>query len=342
LWKYLLRKLLLVVPLVWSVVTLTFILVELSPGDVADKFFTPETPPEVREMIVAKYHLDDPGWVRYLAMLRNLALFDFGRSMAQDRPVFDIIGDALPNTLVLSGVTLLVVYPLGILIGTLQAVRHNSAFDTGLSVGTLILYSMPAFWLAMMLQLLVAFYWSGWLADLGRAGTITKELADLLSLPSSGMTDAVMYDYLSPGEQVLDRIKHLILPGLAMGVASAGGTARYMRSAVLEVIRQDYIRTARAKGLRELQVVVGHALRNAMLPVITLLGLSVPFLFSGAVLVETIFAWPGMGRVIVTAIYTQDTPLIIACFYVFTLLVAAGNLLADVAYAWADPRIRLE
>lgn len=339
-WKYVLQKVLLVVPLVWCVVTLVFFLVELSPGDVADKYVTPETPPEVREMIVAKCHLDDPAWVRYLAMLRNLATLDFGRSMAQERPVFDIVADALPNTILLSLVTLMVIYPLGIVVGSVQAVRHNRPIDSAASVGTMILYAMPEFWLAMMLQLVLGYYWSGAVTDAMRDGALPSSVGGLLVLPTTGMTDGVMFDYMSSGEQLVDRAKHLLLPGVAMGVASAGGLARYMRSSLLEVIRQDYIRTARAKGLREWTVVVRHGLRNALLPVITLLGLSMPYLFSGAVFVETIFAWPGMGRVIVGAIYTQDTPLIIACFYVFTLLVAGGNLVADLAYAWADPRIR--
>ena len=127
-----------------------------------------------------------------------------------------------------------------------------------------------------------------------------------------------------------------------MGLASMAATARYMRSSVLEVIRQDYVRTARAKGLREITVIVRHAMRNAMLPIVTLLGLSLPSLFSGGVVLETIFAWPGMGRVIVSAIHTQDTPLIVACFYVYTLLVVTGGLVADIAYAWVDPRIRFD
>lgn len=339
-WKYVAQKVLLVVPLVWCVVTLVFVLVELAPGDVASKFVTPEMPPEVRQMVVDKYHLDDPGWVRYLAMLRNLATFDFGRSMTQERPVFDVIADALPNTLVLSLVTLLVVYPVGIVVGTLQAVRHGRAIDTAASVSTLVLYAMPEFWLAMMLQLLLGAYWSTWVK--GHVAVLGPDLVRMLVIPTSGMMDAIEYDFMTGWEQLVDRLKHLVLPGVAMGVASAGGLARYMRSSLLEVIRQDYVRTARAKGLRERQVIVRHALRNALLPVITLLGLSMPYLFSGAVFVETIFAWPGMGRVIVNAIYAQDTPLIIACFYVFTLLVAGGNLLADLAYAWADPRIRLQ
>jgi peptide/nickel transport system permease protein len=160
-------------------------------------------------------------------------------------------------------------------------------------------------------------------------------------LPASGMVDAVMHDYMSPSEQLVDRIKHLILPGLGLGVASSAGMARYMRSSMLEVVRQDYIRTARAKGLSERQVILKHAVRNALLPIVTLIGLSLPFLFSGSVLIEYVFAWPGMGRVIVEAIFTQDTPLIVACFFVFTLLVVAGNLLADIAYSVVDPRIRL-
>jgi peptide/nickel transport system permease protein len=337
-WKYIARKLFLALPLIWCVVTLIFVLLELSPGSIADKFFTPETPPEVRDMIVAKYHLDDPAWLRYLVMLRNLVLFDFGRSMAQERPVFDIILESLPNTMLLATVTLCVIFPVGIVLGTIQAVRQNRPTDTVLSVGSLVLYSMPEFWFAMMLQLLVAFYWGGWIADLERSGAISYDLANTLSLPFSGMVDPVV-EAETWWEWIVDVGKHLVLPGVAMGIASAAATARYMRSSLLEVIRQDYIRTARAKGLQERTVILRHALRNALLPVVTLIGLSLPALFSGSVVLETIFAWPGMGRVIVDAIYQQDTPLIIACFYVFTLLVVAGNLVADIVYAWVDPRI---
>jgi len=338
---YIVRKLLLAIPLILLIVTLIFQLLELSPGTVADKFFTPETPPEVRQMIVEKYHLDDPAYVRYAAMIGNLATFDFGRSMAQEREVFEIIREALPNTLLLSMLTLMVAFPTGILIGTVQAVRQNTAIDTSASVGSLLLYSMPGFWLGMMLQLLVAFYLSSWLSDLGARGLLSDGAVSLLTLPSSGMIDPVMHDYMSPGERIIDRLKHLILPGVAMGMASAGSTARYMRSALLEVIRKDYIRTARAKGLSERAVIIKHGMRNALLPIVTIFGLSIPYLFGGSVLIEMIFAWPGMGRVILAAIYSQDTPLLIAAFYVYTLLVVAGNLTADVLYAWVDPRIKL-
>ena len=319
--QYILRKLLLALPLLWGVVTLIFVLLQVSPGDATDRFFTPETPPEVREMIMVKWGLDQPVHVQYGRMLGNLATGDFGISIAQERPVFDIISEKLPNTLLLSAVTLSVVIVTGLSLGIAQAIRQYSLFDNMGSVVSLFFYSMPSFWLALMLILLFAVHWQ-W-------------------LPASGMVDAVMHDYMSPGEQLSDRIKHLILPGLGLGVASSAGMARYMRSSMLEVVRQDYIRTARAKGLSERQVILKHAVRNALLPIVTLIGLSLPFLFSGSVLIEYVFAWPGMGRVIVEAIFTQDTPLIIACFFVFTLLVVAGNLLADIAYSVVDPRIRL-
>jgi len=320
--RYVLKKLLLAIPLLVGVITLIFILVELSPGSVADKFFTPETTPEVRELIIHKYGLDQPSYVRFALMLRNLAVLDFGVSMVQERPVFDIVMEALPNTLILSTLTLIVIFPTGVFLGTLQGVRQNSLADTGISLSSLFFYSMPSFWLALMLQLVFGMWWK--------------------VLPTSGMYDAVMYEYMSPTEQMWDRAVHLVLPGLAMGLASAAGTARYMRSSLLEVIRQDYVRTARAKGLPETQVIGKHALRNALLPIITLMGLNLPFLFSGSVLIETIFAWPGMGRLIVNAIFTQDTPVIIACFFVFTLVVVVGNLLADLAYALVDPRIQYD
>ncbi|MBA2322425.1 MAG: ABC transporter permease [Deltaproteobacteria bacterium] len=335
--RYAARKVLLALPLLWGVITVLFLLVELSPGTYADKYLNPAMSPEVAEMVRAKYQLDAPGWVRYVAMLRNLARLDFGISMDGQRPVFDVIAEAVPHTLVLSGVTLGVLYPTGIALGTLQAVGHNRWSDTAASITALFFYSMPTFWLAMMLQLVVSYELGGWI-ERTFAGTPLV----LLALPSSDPYDAVAYDSMGVFEQAIDRVRHILLPGVAMGLAGAAGTARYMRSSMLEVIRQDYVRTARAKGLREGQVILGHALRNALLPLITLFGLSLPFLFSGAVLVETIFAWPGMGRLIVNAILQQDTPLIVACFFVSTVLVLLGSLLADLAYAWADPRIRLD
>jgi peptide/nickel transport system permease protein len=319
--RHLYKKILMVIPLLVGVITLIFFLIELSPGSAVDKFIIPgETSPELEQMLRAKWHLDDPAWMRYLFMMRNLAVLDFGESMDQGKPVFDIIATSLPNTILLSLVTLAVIYPVGLLFGSVQAIRRGRPEDTAISVGSLFFYSMPSFWLGMMMQLVFAYY------------------LDLV--PISGMHDEVMYDYMTSSQQWRDTLWHILLPGVAMGVAHAAGVARYMRSSLLEVIQQDYIRTARAKGLSEPRVMLKHAFRNSLLPIITLFGLSLPIVFSGSVLVETIFAWPGMGRTIVTAIFAQDTPLIIGCFFVYTLVVVVGNLLADVLYAFADPRIR--
>jgi peptide/nickel transport system permease protein len=317
---YIARRLLLAIPLVAVVVTLLFVLIELSPGNAADKYFTPETPPHVRELIEKKWGLDQPAHVRYVRMMRNLMVGDFGRSMNQERPVVSIIARSLPNTVKLGVVTLLVVFTIGVAVGIVQAVRKHSLTDSSLSGLTLFLYSMPEFWLGLMLMLIFSLK-LGW-------------------LPPSGMIDPVMHDRMPPLAKLKDHVVHLILPGIALGVAYAGGIARYMRSSMLEVVGQDYIRTARAKGLRERTVIVRHALRNALIPIVTLMGLSLPQLFSGAVVVESIFAWPGMGRQILTAIFTQDMPMLTACFFFFALLVVAGNLIADVLYAVVDPRIR--
>jgi len=319
--QYIARKLFLTIPLLWGVITLIFLLLQAAPGEPSDRFITPETPPEVAEQIKAKWGLDDPVHVQYGRMLGNLMTGEFGYSIMQERPVFDIVGEALPNTLILSALTLVIIYMVGVFLGTIQAVRQYSLFDNAASVISLFFYSMPSFWLALMLMLVFAL--------------------QLDLLPAAGMVDAVEHDFMTVPEKLVDRLQHLILPGVALGVASAAGTARYMRSSMLEVIRQDYVRTARAKGLSERKVVFKHALRNALLPIVTLLGLSLPFLFSGSVLIEIIFAWPGMGRVIVGAIFAQDTPLIIACFFVFTMVVVLGNLVADLLYSLVDPRIRL-
>ena len=184
---------------------------------------------------------------------------------------------------------------------------------------------MPSFWLALMLILIFSLKASQW----GWA----------IQLPASQMT-SVGYEFMSTGEQITDRLRHLIMPAAALGIGSAAGIARYMRGSMLEVIHQDYIRTARAKGLSERTVIFKHALRNALIPIITLLGLYLPVVMSGSVVVETIFAWPGMGRLIVDSIFQRDYPLVMATSFIAAGLVVLGNLVADVLYAVVDPRIR--
>jgi peptide/nickel transport system permease protein len=321
---FILRRLLGAIPLVIGIATIIFFVLRLAPGDPTTFYFNPNIPPDVIEQLRRNLGLDQPLHIQYVRWLTAFFTGDFGYSFAQSRPVRDILWEALPNTLILTGTALVLVFIIGILIGVLQAVRQYSIFDSVSSVASLFFYSMPSFWLGLMLMLLFslkAHQW-GW----------------PIALPPTGIT-SVDYEFMSVGEKVWDRISHLILPVGTLTLALAAGVARYTRGQMLEVVRQDYIRTARAKGLPERRVIMKHALRNSMLPVITLLGLYLPFLFSGAIFIEVIFAWPGMGRIIVDAIFQRDYPLVMATSFVFAVIVVLGNLLADVLYAVADPRI---
>jgi peptide/nickel transport system permease protein len=306
-------------------VTVTFLLLHLAPGDPTAAYFNPNVPPDVVEAMRHNLGLDQPLHVQYVRWLESFFTGDFGYSFSQHRPVAAAIGDALPATLLLSGVSLALIFVLGCAVGVVQAVRQYSRLDTGLTFGALFIYSMPNFWLALMLILLVSAPW----------------MPEALRLPISGMT-SIGHDAMGPWRQVLDRARHLVLPSIALGLASAAGVARYMRGSMLEVIHQDYVRTARAKGLSRTRVVLRHALRNALLPVVSLLGLYLPLLFGGAVVVEVVFSWPGMGRLLYNGILARDYPLVMAATFLFGGLVVGGNLLADLLYAAVDPRVRYD
>ena len=323
--RYLIRRLLGAVPLLFGIVTLLFLALNLAPGDPTAYYVSPGVPPEVQAQLRQNLGLDQPIVVRYVKWLSAFARGDFGYSFAQGRPVADVLRDALPNTLVLAGCSLVLIFLGGVMIGALQAVRQHGWIDRTLSAVSLFFYSMPAFWLALMLVLifsLKAYQW-GW----------------PIAFPATGVT-SIDYEYLSLGGKLVDRLKHLVLPVTTVTLVSAAGIARYTRGQMLEVIRQDYVRTARAKGLGEGAVIVKHVLRNSLIPVVTLLGLSLPVLFSGTVFTETIFAWPGMGRTIVDAIFQRDYPVVMAASFFFAAMVVCGNLLADILYAVVDPRIR--
>ncbi|HET6232847.1 MAG TPA: ABC transporter permease, partial [Longimicrobiaceae bacterium] len=297
---YLLRRLLGAIPLLLGVLTLIFFIIHLAPGDPTARFFNPNVAPEVIEQMRRNLGLDQPLHIQYLKWMKSFLTGDFGYSFGQMRPIRDILPEVLWNTLQLTLISLVVIFVVGMLIGIVQAVRQYSVADNVLTFLALFFYSMPSFWFALMLTLIFALKASEW---------------GWHALPSSGMT-SVDYDYLGAGGQIRDRLVHLILPSIALGIGSAAGVARYMRGAMLEVIHQDFIRTARAKGLSERKVIFKHALRNALIPIVTLLGLYLPFLLSGAVLVETIFAWPGMGRAIVDAILSRDYPMVMATSFV--------------------------
>jgi peptide/nickel transport system permease protein len=326
--RFILRRLLAAVPLVLGIATLIFFILNLAPGDPTSFYFGPNVPPEIIEQQRRNLGLDQPLHIQYVKWISSFLTGNFGFSMTQGRPVARILFDALPATLILTASTLVLMFVIGVILGVIQAVRQHTLLDGSLSVTSLFFYSMPSFWLALMLMLVFSYkahQW-GW----------------PIALPATGMVNSAEYEFMSTMGKLGDRLAHLILPVTTLTLALAAGISRYTRGQMLEVIRQDYIRTARAKGLPERTVILKHALRNSLLPVITLLGLYLPFLFSGAVFVEAIFAWPGMGRVIVDAILSRDYPVIMASSFIFASLTVAGNLLADVLYAWADPRIKYE
>lgn len=325
---YLVRRLAGAVPLVVGIATIIFFLINLAPGDPTLLLLPPGASAEVIQQMRENFGLDQPVHIRYLKWLGAMLTGDFGYSFSHSRPVLDVLLDFLPNTLLLSACALLVAFLFGIVLGTIQAVRQYSATDSVLSVVLLFFYSMPSFWLALMLILTMSLY--------------ARNVWDLpIWFPASSMT-STGYDFLSFGGKIMDRARHLVLPTLSLALVLMAGIARYMRGSMLEVVRQDFVRTAHAKGLPERVVVFKHALRNALLPIITLVGLYIPFLFSGTVFIETIFAWPGMGRMIVDAIFQRDYALVMAGSFFFAAMVVAANLIADLLYAVVDPRIRYE
>jgi peptide/nickel transport system permease protein len=326
--KYLLRRLLGAIPLLLGIATIVFFAVNLAPGDPTLYFLSPGMTQEVIQQMRANFGLDQPVQIRYLKWLAAMFSGDFGFSFSHSRPVLEVLMDFLPNTLILSGCALVVSFVAGIVIGTVQAVRQYSLLDSGMSVVLLFFYSMPSFWLALMLILTLSLFarnvWH-WPFFFPASGLIGND-----------------YDFLSLGGKLWDRIVHLVLPVLSLSLVLTAGIARYMRGSMLEVIRQDYVRTARAKGLSEAVVVFKHALRNALIPIITLIGLYIPVLFSGTVFIESVFAWPGMGQVILQAVNTRDYPLVMAGSFFFAAMVVVANLIADILYAVVDPRIRYD
>ncbi|HSM08781.1 MAG TPA: ABC transporter permease [Gemmatimonadota bacterium] len=325
--RYAGRRVLQAIPLLLGILTLTFVLMHAAPGDPTATYLTDNVSPEVVEQTRARLGLDEPVPVQYVKWIRAFAVGDFGRSYVAGEPeVRDKIGAALPNTLLLGLVSLAMIFVVGGLIGVIQAVRQYSVSDTTLTIGSLALYSMPGFWLGLMLQIAVS---SGWWPD-------------ALSLPVSGMIDVRDHSSMTLVQQALDVARHLVLPTVALGLASAAGIARYMRGEMLEVIHQDYVRTARAKGLSERRVIFRHALRNALIPIVSLLGLYLPVLIGGSVVIEKVFAWPGMGLLLYDSVYARDYPTVMAATFLFGAIVVVGNLISDLLYAAADPRIRYE
>jgi peptide/nickel transport system permease protein len=321
---YLIRRLLYMVPTLFGISLLSFFLMQLAPGGPVDQLtdMNPQITREAKEKIRKDLGLDRPILVQYGLWVKRIATLNFGVSFKDKRPVLDKILERLPATLLLNilsiGLTLLLAIPLGFY----TAVRAGSRFDKAMTFLVFIGFSVPTYALALALMLLFGLK-LGW-------------------LPVSGLTSLGWGGEFSWWTLFWDRVRHLILPVLVLSVTSLAGLSRYARSSMLEVIHQDYIRAAVAKGLSRWRVYGVHAVRNALIPIITLLGLMLPDLIGGGVIIETLFAYPGMGRLGYEAIMTRDYNLIMALTVVTAVLTIFGNLLADLLYAVVDPRIRVK
>jgi peptide/nickel transport system permease protein len=319
---FLLRRLAASLLLLILVVSLLFFLVRHVPGDPTNFGESSRLTATQRHHLHALYGLDRPLGAQYFDWVSSVLLhFDWGTSLSQQRPVSAALLDALPATTLLAVAGLAVEYTLALLLGIAAARRPGSGLDHAIRIGGLLFFSLPTFWLSLMAVLLFAYVWP--------------------VLPSSHMV-SVDYDSLGPAGRFLDVARHLVLPALVMGFAVGGGTARYVRSRMIEVLSQDYIRTARAKGLSERRVLWVHALRNAAVPIVQVFAVVLPLTLSGALLIEVVFSWPGLGLLTFNAILTRDYPVILGSTTFSATLVILGNLAADLVHAWLDPTVRLE
>jgi peptide/nickel transport system permease protein len=316
--SYTIRRLIQAIPILIGISVISFAIVYLTPGSPVDKFRTPRVSPQTIQNLIHLYGLDQPLPVQFASWFTNFWTFPFnhlawGYSFTDGQPVRDKIFGRIPATLLLMGTSLVVTIVLAIPIGILQAVKQYSWADKIITTFETIGYAMPTFWLGLILKQFFA--------------------VQLKIFPLYGMQT------LGKSGDVPDILAHLVLPVTTLSVISVAGWSRYMRASMLEVMRQDFIRTARSKGLDGGQVIRRHALRNALIPIVTLLGLTIPSLLSGAAITETVFSWPGLGWLGVTSVIEYDYPTVLAVVMIGGVMVIIGNLLADIAYGVVDPRI---
>ncbi|MFV0348483.1 MAG: ABC transporter permease [Halodesulfovibrio sp.] len=306
----------------WGITIISFWVIHLAPGSPTDlqTSMNPLAGQEARLRLEKLYGLDKPLHIQYINWLERLVRLDFGRSMSGDyRPVWDKIKERLPLTVGMNVASMVLTLLIAVPIGVAAAYYQGRWFDSVSAVFVFIGFAMPGFWLALLMMLYFGIH--------------------LQWLPISGLT-SLDYNSLTPLGKVLDIVKHMAMPIFIYTFGSLAGMSRFMRSSMLEVLRQDYILTARAKGLPLWTVIFKHALRNALLPVITILGLSIPGLIGGSVIIESIFALPGLGQLFYTAVMARDYPMIMGNLVLGAVLTLAGNMLADLCYGLADPRIR--
>jgi len=317
-----LRRLVLAIPLLIGITFISFLVIQLAPGGPFDYIRGEESGQDAKlvERLNKEYGLDQPIYIQYWRWLIRIAQLDFGRSFQPDaKPVLTKIGERLPITLFINLIQMIIIVALAIPIGVASATRQYSLFDKITTVFVFIGFATPDFWLALLLMILFG--------------------VQLDWLPISGLR-SLNYEYMSFWRQQVDFVSHLILPVTVVAFGGLAGLSRYMRQSMLEVVRQDYVQTARAKGLPEPVVIGKHALRNALLPVVTILGLSLPGLIGGSVIIESIFAIPGMGQLMVQSVFSRDYPVIMGNLVIVATLTLLANLFADLAYGLVDPRIR--
>ena len=321
--SYTIKRLINCIPLLLGITLITFFVIHLAPGNPTfyEGALNPKVKPEAVKRLEKIYGLDKPLYVQYFNWLKRIAKADFGTSFVDGKPVIKKILERIPITLTINLLSLIIVLIVAIPIGIISAVKRDSLIDKGLTVFVFLGFSMPGYWLALLLMILFGI--------------------KLRLLPISGL-ESLTAGQLKGLALWIDRAKHLILPVFVSAFGGLAGFSRYMRQSMLEVLSQDYIITARAKGLSETQVIKRHALKNSLLPIVTLLGLSVPGLIGGSVIFETIFAIPGMGQLFYEAAMARDYPTIMGILTIGAVLTLIGNLLADITYAFIDPRIRYE
>jgi peptide/nickel transport system permease protein len=309
------------IPLIFGITLITFTVIHLAPGNPVEvqTEMSLKVTAQAKENLKKLYGLDKPLHVQYLNWIARFVKLDFGKSFVDGRKVLDKIAERIPVTLTINILSMLIIFLIAIPIGILSATKQYSLFDKLSTVFVFVGFSTPTFWLALLLMILFG--------------------VNMGILPISGIQSIDVSD-MGPFDRLLDWIRHLILP---VGISAFGGIAglsRYSRSSMLEVIRQDYIKTARAKGLKESKVIFRHAFRNALMPIVTILGLSVPGLIGGGVIFETIFAIPGMGQLFYASTMARDYPTIMGILVIGAILTLFGNLIADISYALVDPRVR--
>jgi len=319
--KYILKRLIFTIPLIFAVTVISFLIIHLSPGDPTAMLINPRTRPEDRERIRENLGLNKPLYEQYFIWIKNVTVHgDMGYSMVNGKPVLKCIMERVPNTIILMGISYVMAILLAIPLGIYSSVKQYQTGDYILTIFSFIGISIPAFWFSLILIYIF---------------TVHFHL-----LPSIGTISPLTENNFI--EKTIDFIKHLIMPSFVLIFTNLAIWSRYIRSSMLEVLKTDYIRTARAKGQRELIVIYKHALKNALIPIITLIGLSIPDLLAGAFVIEMIFSWPGMGRLGMDAIFHRDYTVLMGIIMFSSILIILANLITDITYGLADPRVKFD